>query len=61
MQYLALGLTEPARVPKFTKVPLDGIPSICCINCTAQFGVISKLAEGALNPIIYVTDKEHWS
>ena len=26
-----------------TQVPLDGIPSFCCVNCTAQLGAISKL------------------
>jgi len=33
-------------------------------NCTAQLGVIFKLAEGALNAIVYVIDgdvEEHWS
>lgn len=28
-----------------------------CINCTTQLGFISKLAEGALNLSIHVTDK----
>ena len=44
--------------------PLDGIPSIFCVNCTTQIGVNSRLAEGALNPIISVTDKvvkEYWT
>ena len=42
---------------EFVQVPLDGIPSFCCINCSTQFGVICKLAKGTLNPIIYVIDK----
>ena len=49
---------------KLVQVPLDGIPSFCCINCTTQLSVICKLAEGALDPIIYVTDKDikqYWS
>ena len=33
-------------------------PSLQCINCTAQLGVIHKLAEGALDAIIYVIDKD---
>ena len=34
------------------------------INCTTQLGVIVKLAEGALKPVIDVIDEdveEHWS
>jgi len=42
----------------FLRVPLYVIPSFCCINCIAQLGVISKLAEGALNPIIYAIDED---
>lgn len=29
------------------KLPEDDIPSLQCVNCTTQLGVISKLAEGA--------------
>lgn len=49
---------------EFIKVPLNGILllqflySFCYINCTTQHGVISKLAECALNSIICVTDKD---
>jgi len=42
---------------KFVHVPLDGIPSFCHISCTTQLGVISRLAEGALDPTVHVTDK----
>jgi len=31
------------------QVPLDGIPSFQYIDCTAQLGVIHKLAGGVLN------------
>ena len=44
--------------------PLDGIPSFYCVNCTTQLGIISRLAEGALNLIIYLIGqdvKEYWS
>lgn len=34
---------------KLVQVSLDDIPFVCCINCTTQIGVISKLAECALN------------
>ena len=43
---------------KFITLPLDGIHSFCCINCTVQLGVMSKFAECALNPILYITDKD---
>jgi len=42
----------------------SGTPSFYSISCTTQLGIIHKLAEGALDPIIYVTDQdveEHWS
>jgi len=69
VQNLVLCLVEPHYVHKvllyeFIKVPLDGIPSFYCTNCIAQLGVIRKLAEGAGNSIIYVTDKDlkvYWS
>jgi len=34
---------------KLVQVPLDGILSFWCVNCTTQLGVICKLAEGALD------------
>ena len=41
---------------KPVKVPLNGIPSLQCVNHTTQLGVIGKLAEGALSPTVHVTD-----
>ncbi|KAK4810873.1 hypothetical protein QYF61_013281 [Mycteria americana] len=63
VQALALGLVELHEVHmgpllKPVQVPLDGIPSLQRINCTTQLGVISKLAEGALNPTVYVIDED---
>jgi len=54
MHDLALGLVEPREVHtgpllEVVQVPLDGTPSFRCVNCTTQLGVISKLAEGALD------------
>jgi len=43
---------------KFIKVLLDSILFFYHIICTTQLGAISKLAEGALYPIIYFTDKD---
>ena len=47
----ALGLAEPHEVHtglllELVQVPLDGILSLRCVNCTTQLGVICKLAEG---------------
>ncbi|KAK4824302.1 hypothetical protein QYF61_013047, partial [Mycteria americana] len=63
VQDLALGLVELHGVRmgpllKPVKVPLDGIPSLKRINCTTQLGLICKLAEGALNPTVYVINKD---
>jgi len=40
------------------EVHLDDFPSFLYINCTTQLGVIHKLAEGALDAIVYVTDED---
>ncbi|KAK4820994.1 hypothetical protein QYF61_009460 [Mycteria americana] len=62
----ALGLVEPHEVHTgpLLQVPLDGILSLRCVNRTTQLDVICKLAEGALNPTVYVIDediKQYWS
>lgn len=56
MEYLALDLVELHEVHtgsplKPLKVPVDGISSLQCSDCTTQFGVIGRLAEGALDPL----------
>ncbi|KAK4829762.1 hypothetical protein QYF61_006486 [Mycteria americana] len=69
VQDLALGLFELHEVHtvpplKPVKVPLDGIPSLQHVDRTTQLGVIGKLAEGALNPTVHVTNKDvkqRWS
>ncbi|KAK4823355.1 hypothetical protein QYF61_001703 [Mycteria americana] len=63
-QDLALGLVEPHEVHtgpvlKSVQVPLDGIPSLRCVNRTTQLGVICKLAEGALDPTVYTLEGCH--
>ncbi|KAK4823689.1 hypothetical protein QYF61_005755 [Mycteria americana] len=60
---LALGLVEPHEVYmgpllKLVPVPLDGIPSLRHANLTIQLGVICELAEGVLNPTVYVIDED---
>ncbi|KAK4824541.1 hypothetical protein QYF61_016145 [Mycteria americana] len=63
VQDLSLGLVELRKVHmgpplKPAKVPLDGIPSLQRVDCTTQLGVVHKLAEGALNPTVHVTNKD---
>ncbi|KAK4832374.1 hypothetical protein QYF61_022229 [Mycteria americana] len=63
VQDLALGLVELHEVHtgpplKPVKVPLNGIPSRQCVNCTTELGVIRMLAEGALNPTVHVANKD---
>ncbi|KAK4820500.1 hypothetical protein QYF61_000079, partial [Mycteria americana] len=62
VQDLALGLVEPHEVHmgpllKLVQVPLNGISSLRCVNRTTQLGVTCKLAEGALDPTVYVIDE----
>lgn len=42
---------------KLVKVPVDGNPSLHCVDCFTQLGVINKLAEDMLNPTLHVTGK----
>jgi len=63
VQDLALGLGEPHEVCmgpplKPVKVPLDGIPSLQCVDHTTWLGVVGILAESALNPTVRVADKD---
>ncbi|KAF4792235.1 hypothetical protein TURU_123228 [Turdus rufiventris] len=54
--------TDPDLSP--VKVPLNGVPSFQHVNHATQLSVIGKLAEGALNPTVHVTDtdvKQHQS
>ena len=63
MQDLALGLVEPFlfHIGPFLRLSrsLWMLPFLfCCINCTPQLGVISRPAEGTLDPTVYVTSKD---
>ena len=60
---LALSLAELHGVGmgpplKLVHIPLDSIPSLWCVNCSTQLNIICKLAEGALNPTVHITDKD---
>ena len=62
VQDLALSLLELHEVHtgpplKPVQVPQDGIPSLQRVNHTTQLGAASKLAEGALDPAVHVTEK----
>ncbi|KAK4821151.1 hypothetical protein QYF61_014246 [Mycteria americana] len=59
-------IPQPVLKPRIalTQVPLDDIPPFWRVNCTAQLGVIYKLAEGALDLTVNVIDEnieQHWS
>ena len=63
VQDLALGCVEPHEVHqcpllKPVQVPLDGIPSLWCIDHTPQLDVICKFAKGALDPTLNVTAED---
>ncbi|PKU46701.1 hypothetical protein llap_3018 [Limosa lapponica baueri] len=62
VQNLALDLVELHEILagpplKPVKIPLDGISALQRMNSSTQLGVISKLAEGALNPTFHVVEK----
>jgi len=40
------------------QIPLQSLPTLKQINAPAQLDVICKLAEGALDPLIQITDKD---
>ncbi|KAK4815167.1 hypothetical protein QYF61_017663 [Mycteria americana] len=64
----ALGLVEPHTIDlgpsiQLVQVPLQSLPTLKQINTPTQLGVICKLTEGALNPLIQITDrdiKQNW-
>ncbi|KAF4804270.1 hypothetical protein TURU_009302 [Turdus rufiventris] len=63
VQDLVLSPVEPHEIAmgpllELVQVPLDGIPSFMSVNSTTQLGVICKFAEGALNPFVYVLNKD---
>ncbi|KAJ7412140.1 hypothetical protein WISP_98671 [Willisornis vidua] len=62
VQHHALDLGHPHEIPmgtslKIVQVPLDGIPSFRCGNCTTQHGAICQCAECALGPFVYVINE----
>ena len=65
----ALGLVEPHTVglgPSIcsVQIPLQTLPTLEHMDTPTQLGVICKLTEGALNPLVQITDedvKQHWT
>ncbi|RMC19334.1 hypothetical protein DUI87_03943 [Hirundo rustica rustica] len=52
--------TDPPLKP--VKVPLNGIPTLQCVNCPTQLNAVSTAAVGALDAAV-ITDKDvkkHW-
>lgn len=43
---------------ELVQVPQDGILSFCCVSCTTELCIIYKSAEGSLDLILYVIDKD---
>ncbi|KAK4827393.1 hypothetical protein QYF61_017798 [Mycteria americana] len=63
VQDLALSLVEPHTIglsPSIQPVqaPLQSLPTLQQINTPAQLGVVCKLTEGALDPLIEIIDKD---
>ncbi|KAK4830689.1 hypothetical protein QYF61_012858 [Mycteria americana] len=59
----ALGLVKPHTIgpsPSIqpVQVPLQSLPTLQQINTSTQFGVICKLTEGALDPLVQIIDKD---
>ncbi|KAK4814935.1 hypothetical protein QYF61_006290 [Mycteria americana] len=59
----ALSLVEPHTIglgPSIqpVQVPLQSLPALQQINTPAQLGVICKLTEGALDPLVQIIDKD---
>jgi len=69
VQHLAFGIIGLYEVHvnpllKPVKFPLGGIPSVQYISCTAQLGVILRLAEGVLTPtsllLMKILNSPYW-
>ncbi|KAK4826517.1 hypothetical protein QYF61_010014 [Mycteria americana] len=69
VQDLALGLVEPHTIglgpsTQPVQVPLQSLPPLKQIDTPTQLGVVCKLTEGALDPLVQIIDKDikqNWS
>ncbi|KAK4821431.1 hypothetical protein QYF61_020014 [Mycteria americana] len=58
-QDLALGLVEPHTIgPGPSIQPVQGLPPLKQINTPTQLGVICKLTQSALDPLVQMIDKD---
>jgi len=63
LQDPAFGLVEPHTTGlspsiQSVQIPLQSLPTLQQINTPTQLCFICKLTEGALNPLIQITDKD---
>jgi len=63
VQDLAFGLVEPHTIGlspsiQTVQIPLQSLPTLEQIHTPAQLGVICRVTEGALNPLIQIIDKD---
>ncbi|KAK4806839.1 hypothetical protein QYF61_005635 [Mycteria americana] len=63
VQNLTLGLVKPHTIDlgppiQPVQVPLQSLPPLKQINTLTQLGVVCKLTDGALNPLIQIMDKD---
>ncbi|TRZ26593.1 hypothetical protein HGM15179_000534 [Zosterops borbonicus] len=63
VQNFAFGVIEPYGFPmvpltELAQIPVDGIISLRCGNCTTQLGVTGKFAGGVLYQFTYVIDED---
>lgn len=57
MQGLVVGLVELHGLTfKCAQDPLDAIPTLQHVSCSTQLVAVGKVAEGALNPTVCVSD-----
>ncbi|KAK4821381.1 hypothetical protein QYF61_018919 [Mycteria americana] len=63
VQDLALGLVKPHTIDlspstQPVQVPLQSLPTLKQINAPTQLGVVCKLTESTLNPLVQIIDKD---
>jgi len=63
VQNPAFGLVEPHTIGlspsiQSVQIPLQSLPNLEQIDTPTELSVLCKLTEGALNPLIQMTDKD---
>ena len=62
-QHIVLRFVKPPEVPPGPLLSLSGslvdsIPSLKCVDCSTQLGVIHELSKGVLSPTVDVVDED---